>query len=127
MGSTQIYKRQGGFDSSVYVIESASVDDGVYEYPIGTLSDGVDIFLDEFRFVDEEGDTVIAGAGTVQIQVSSGGAFWRTLNNGSFNATIDTASEAYTPPSGLAAATKLRIILLGVTGAFGFRANLVRG
>ncbi|MBF4365385.1 hypothetical protein, partial [Vibrio anguillarum] len=70
---------------------------------------------------------IVPTAGTVLVQVSSNGDFWRTLNDGSFAATTDTASESYTPPSGLAAISKLRISLSGVTGANGFKANLVRG
>jgi len=111
----------------MWSVVSDTVADGNYDFNVGKMSDPLNLFLDEFRFVDSSGSPVVAGAGTVSVQVSSDGTFWRQLNDGGFAATIDTASEAYTPPSGLAAVTKLRIVLSGVAGAAGFKANFVRG
>lgn len=114
--------------SNVYVIASNSVSDGNYDFEkVGYVDSFPNLFLDEFRFVDGTGSTVIPSAGTVSVQVSSDGTFWRELNDGSFTASTDTSSGSYVPPSGLAAITKLRIVLSGVTGASGFKANFVRG
>ena len=115
-----------GNKAAVVPIDSQTVVDGNYDFDIGPINGGVDLFLDEFRFVDGNGDRSVATAGTVSVQVSSDGAFWRPLNDGGFSAELDTTSEAYTPPSGLAAVTKLRITLSGVSGVVGFRANMVR-
>ena len=121
--------RRAGSGSGLYVIniESQSISDGNYEFPVGNLALPIDMFLDEFRFVDDSGDAIIPSAGSVLVQVSSDGTFWRALNNGSFSATLDTTSSNYTPPSGLAAVSTLRITLAGVVGASGFKANFVRG
>ncbi|WP_196360801.1 hypothetical protein, partial [Vibrio anguillarum] len=111
----------------VYEIISESSVNGDHDFEVGSILKSPNIFLDEFRFLDAQGSAIVPTAGTVLVQVSSNGDFWRTLNDGSFAATTDTASESYTPPSGLAAISKLRISLSGVTGANGFKANLVRG
>ena len=87
--------RRAGSGSGLYVIniESQSISDGNYEFPVGNLALPIDMFLDEFRFVDDSGDAIIPSAGSVLVQVSSDGTFWRALNNGSFSATLDTTSS----------------------------------
>ncbi|ELY5178970.1 hypothetical protein SNE85_000834 [Vibrio cholerae] len=112
---------------SVYEIEANSVSSGNYDFDIGDIEGSPNLFLDEFRFTNSSGSVVFPSAGTVSVQVSSDGVFWRKLNNGDFAANIDTTSSNYTPPSGLAAVSKLRITLAGVVGASGFKANFVRG
>lgn len=111
----------------LWEVESDTVANGDYDFDVGDKYDPLDMFLDEFRFVDGSGAPAVPTAGTVSVQVSSDGTFWRELNNGAFDATLDTTSAAYTPPSGLTAITKLRIVLAGVTGASGFRGTFVRG
>ena len=110
-----------------FPVVSNSVADGDYDFDMGSTRAGVDLFLDEFRFVDSSGVDVIPSAGSVSVQISSDGTFWRELNDGSFAATVDTKSSAYKPPSGLAAAKLIRVSLSGVVGASGFIATAVKG
>ena len=83
-------------------------------------------FLDYFYFVDAEGLTVAATAGTVTLELSPVAGIWHEVADGTFNA-ITALDSDFVKPNGFGKALAARFTFVGITGdPTGFRSLLTQ-
>ena len=100
-------------------ISSTSVADGDQFFPLNEHAPRANI-LEHFVFIDGNGDKIMATAGIVMVEMSSGEGVYHSLHDGSFSA-VDAEDRHRRKPSGFGKAESLKVSLSGIVGASGFR------